>query len=70
MLVFYTQQLSSTIAQWKSIRINMMIYKEKKDSLDKNTQTQQYEMLKVKNFLNDMNNNSFISKHFIFFLES
>jgi len=63
-LVFYTQQLSSTIAKWKSIRLNMMIYKEKRDTLDKQTQTQNYEMLKVRSFIDHIDNNLFQKQAF------
>lgn len=45
--MFYTQQLSQVIAKWKKIRINMMIFKERRDSLSKNAREQQSSMLKV-----------------------
>lgn len=57
MLVFYTQELSQTIAKWKRLGINLLIFKQRRESLKKDVKEEQFSMLKVSLYGSSLNRN-------------
>ncbi len=47
MLMLYSQELSQVIAKWRKLRVNMLIYKQRRESLNKDAKEAQFFMLKV-----------------------
>jgi len=54
MLMFYTQELYQIIAKWRKAKINLVIYKQKRQQLSKSVKEEQFSMLKVKIVFNNI----------------
>lgn len=52
--MFYTQELHQIITKWRKARINLVIFKQKRQSMSKAVKEEQFSMLKV-NLRNNKN---------------